>query len=79
MVYRFLTFWFLRAGDRKKTEITNMVQIPYPSATKNAFNTSLISLREHINGLLSLLDGLEGISKLNMSIDSNTLRGQYLV
>ena len=74
-IFYLFEFWEHEIGKNLKLQ----VRISYPSATKDTFNTSLTSLREHINGLLSLLDGLEGISKLNMSIDSNTLRGQYLV
>ena len=53
----------MRVGDRKKPESTNMVQISCPSATKDTYNTSLTSLRQHKNLLLALLDGLGGIKE----------------
>ena len=53
-----------------------MVQMSYPSATKDACNTGLASLRGH---LFALLDGLEGMAALHMSINGISSRLVFLV
>ena len=55
-----------------------MVRLSYPSVTKDTCNAGLPLLRGHENELWALLNSMEGISALLISINSITSKGNFL-